>query len=112
MPAHPEFTAAEQANMLAGQAVAYATRYLDGRTDVAQLGRDADRLQLELLTAAYAADANAVLDPTRLLTVVMMRTAATQGAARLDRWQAVMKALVDVVRHESNHMRASGVVRS
>jgi hypothetical protein len=116
----PAVTPLDQANLLAGQAVAYATAYLDGRHDAAKLGAHADKIMVELLAISDSRTA-ALLDPVRLLTVSMMRTAAhalvhqaaegggLNGLAahapfilgRLDRWQHIMGCFVELVRHEA-----------
>lgn len=93
----------DQANLLAGQAVAYATAFLDGRHDAAQLASHANKLQLEL-TMSNDPSTNAILDPVRLLNIAMMRTAIAQGEARQDRWQHVMASLVELVRDESRSL--------
>lgn len=109
---HPNFSPAEHANFLAAKAAAHATAFLDGRNQAAELARNADAMQCELMTAAYDPAANAILDPTRLLVVAMARTAISQGEARQDRWQQVMGALVELVRHESTELRRTGAQRS
>lgn len=105
-------TPAEQANFLAGKVVASATAYLDGRHDQPRLADDACRLQCELLTAASDPASICILVPGRLLVTAMAITARAEGEARLDRCQAVMGALVELVRHESTDMRIRGVQRS
>ena len=114
-------SALHDANLLAGQAVAYAQGYLDGRHDAPQLLANAEKLQLELILAGDAS-ARVLLDPVRLLNLAMLRTAATalvlrtatRGdlnnrladhatliAGRLDRWKQITSSLVALVRHES-----------
>lgn len=105
-------TEPEQANFLAAKVVAAATAYLDGRHEAAQLAVDADRLHSELLLSGTANEAQGILVPARLLVIAMTRAARCVGEARLDRWQAVMGALVELVRHESHELRRSGVQRS
>lgn len=102
----------ESANFIAAKAVAHATAYLDGRNDAALLARNADDMQCELIVASSEGNANRILDPTRLLVVAMSRTAIAQGEARQDRWQSVMGALVELVRHESHELRRTGAQRS
>lgn len=110
---HPDFTAPEHANFLGAKAVALATSYLDGRNDGAQLARDADGMQCELIAAISDPQANRILDPTRMLLVAMARTAMAHGeGARQDRWQLVMGALVELVRHESTELRRTKAQRS
>jgi hypothetical protein len=102
----------DAANLLAGHAVAYATAFLDGRHDAEVLSRNACALQVALMTSTDTA--TLILDPVRLLTVAMLRTAAVAIApdhfgfrsARQARWQQVMAALVDLVRHESRGLLA------
>jgi hypothetical protein len=105
-------TEPEHANFLAAKVVAGATAYLDGRHDATQLAVDADRLQSELLLTGTANEAQGILVPARLLVAAMMRVSRAHGDARLDRWQAVMGALVELVRHESHELRRTGVQRS
>lgn len=113
--ASEHFTPPELANFLAARTVAEATAYLDGRHDADRLGRAADAFQGEIMTAWYgeiSADINAVLVPVRLLVLAMRRAALAQELARQDRWQQVMGALVELVRHESAELRRSGAQRS
>jgi hypothetical protein len=103
-------TRAEQANLIAGHAVAYATAYLDGRHTAAQLADNADRLFLDLLVISTP-ETSTFLIPVQLLAITMMRTArnarelAIDCEARTERWQAVMGSLVDLVLHESRQLR-------
>lgn len=101
-------TRVEQANLIAGHAVAYATAYLDGRHTAQQLADNADRLFLDLLVIETA-ETSAFLVPVQLLALTMMRTARcaqdlSQWPSHLDRWQQVMGALVNLVLHESRHL--------
>ncbi|MGY3366136.1 hypothetical protein ACVWZL_003261 [Bradyrhizobium sp. GM2.4] len=114
-------TRAEQANLIAGHAVAYATAYLDGRHTAQQLADNADRLFLDLLVIETA-ETSAFLVPVQLLAVTMMQTArqartspsgeegrldsqAVAAYDRLDRWQSVMGSIVDLVCHESRQLK-------
>lgn len=106
------FTPAEHANFLAGKVIAYATAYLDGRNDAAVLGGNARAAMLELVVATDDPTAKAILDPSRLLVIAMLNTSAAEGEARQDRWQQVMGALVEMVRHESRELKKSGAQRS
>lgn len=101
-------TRIEQANLIAGHAVSYATAYLDGRHTAAELADNADRLFLDLLVI-QTAETSAFLVPVQLLAVTMMRTARcardlSQWPSREDRWQQVMASLVDLVTHESRNL--------
>ena len=98
----------DAANLLAGQAVAFAAAYLDGRHDAEQLAANAARLQRDLFAARDPA-VNGILDPARLLAIAMLYTARAQDEARQDRWQHVMGALVELVRIESRALRDSKV---
>jgi hypothetical protein len=111
-PAH--LSSSDQANLLAGHALAYATAYLDGRNDATELARNTRSVQI-----ACDAPAKPLLDAARMLVVAMTaaawaapeqasdsgepsRTAQMIAAeTRLDRWQHVMGALVELVRHEA-----------
>ena len=96
----------DAANLLAGQAVAYATAFLDGRHDAERLASNAMLLEAALFVARDPAT-NGILDPARLLTIALLHTARAQGEARQDRWQHVMGALVELVRTESRALRDS-----
>lgn len=106
------FTAAEHVNFIAAKAIAHATAYLDGRNDAVQLGRNADQVQCELLGTMPEPEANRIVDPVRMLLVAMSRASLAEGDDRQDRWQQVMGALVELVRHESTELRRSGAQRS
>jgi hypothetical protein len=107
-PAH--LNAADQANLIAGKVVAHATAYLDGRNDASELARNARALQIELLGApSDDPKARPILDVARLLVAAMMGASWAAGEARQDRWQHVMGALVELVRHESNALRGDDV---
>ncbi|WP_316214334.1 hypothetical protein [Bradyrhizobium sp. SZCCHNR2032] len=105
-------TALDRANFLAGHVVAAAEAFLDGRHNAARLAEDAQRLQAKLVGFDDPAT-NPILQPSRLITVAMMGmakasvAAATDGAAvwRLERWEQVTRALVDLVRFESRQLR-------
>lgn len=113
-------TRIEQANLIAGHAVSYATAYLDGRHTAQQLADNADRLFLDMLVV-HTAETSAFLVPVQLLAVTMMQTArharispageegrldAQSIAAyeRLDRWQSVMGSMVNLVLNESRNL--------
>ncbi|MCK1676600.1 hypothetical protein [Bradyrhizobium sp. 150] len=105
-------TRAEQANLIAGHAVAYATAYLDDRHTAQQLADNADRLFLDLLVINNP-ETSAFLVPVQLLAVTMMRTARcardlSQWPSQEDRWQAVMAALVELVIQESRQLKKDG----
>lgn len=102
-------TRIEQANLIAGHAVAYATAYLDGRHTAAQLADHADRLFLDLLVV-HNAETSAFLVPVQLLAITMMRTArrkipvSLETDAQAERWHAVLASLVELVCHESRNL--------
>lgn len=110
VPQH--FMPAEHANFLAAKVVAHATAFLDGRNDAAELGRNAKAMQIELMIGTDDPASRAVLDPARLLVVAMMGASYAHGEPRQDRWQHVMGALVELVRHESTELRRTGAQRS
>jgi hypothetical protein len=97
---YANFSPGEHANLLAAKATAYASGFLDGRSDATQLAQNAHALFCELISAPEDATAKAILIPTRLLNAAMLRAAAAQDAARLDRWMHVMAALIELVRQE------------
>jgi hypothetical protein len=102
-------TRAEQANLIAGHAVAYATAYLDGRHTAQQLADNAARLFLDLLVIETA-ETSTFLVPVQLLAVTMMQTArrkipdSLDTDARAERWHAVMASLIELVCLESRHL--------
>lgn len=113
MSAAPEtliasLTPAELASFLAARAIAAATAYLGGRSDAARFSHDASQLMGEMLAVSIEPGLSPLLDPTRILIVAMTRTAAAHGVARQDRWQQVIGALVELVRHENAALRNSG----
>jgi hypothetical protein len=110
MPQHKDFTAPEIANLLAAQAVAASTSYLEGRSDGAKLAHEADRIFLELQMIGHDPACNAIADPTRLMVVAMMRTAVSTDA-RGARWAEVMKAFVPLLRQESTELATTGAQR-
>ncbi len=98
----------DQANLLAGHAVAYATAYLDGRHTAEQLVDNGDRLFLDLLVVETE-ETSRFLIPVQLLAITMKRTArcamtATETEERLKRWHQVMGSLVELVFHESRQL--------
>ena len=102
---HANFTPAEHANFLAGKVVAQATAYLNGRNDAAMLGRNAESMFLELIATPDDPRAKRILDASQLLVASMTGASRASDPAREDRWQQVMGALVELVRHESMQMR-------
>lgn len=115
---YANFSPAEHASFLAAKTVAHATGYLDGRHSAADLDRNARSMMLELIAAPDEMKAKPILDSARLLVVSMMGAAschhavdginATVDIAREDRWQQVMGALVELVRHENHALRKTG----
>lgn len=107
--------AAELANFVAARAVAHATAFLDGRTDMAELARNGCSVQLELLALPGDGEERAILDAARLLVIAMMGSARCGDEPRRARWRQVMGALVELVLHESLALRgeilADGAVR-
>jgi hypothetical protein len=105
-------SAAEHANFIAAKVIAYATAYLDGRNDLADLARNAHSISIELDVCSDDPDARPILDAARMLRNAMTGTAGAIGEARLDRWQHLMGVLVEMIRHESHELRRSGAQRS
>jgi len=99
--AAPGFTPAQHASFLAAKVVAHATSFLNGNSDAVALGHNAKAMQFELMTGTDDSASRAVLDPARLLVVAMMGCSYAQGETRQERWQYVMGALVELVRHEA-----------
>ncbi|WP_439398998.1 hypothetical protein ACRQ5Q_16745 [Bradyrhizobium sp. PMVTL-01] len=101
-------TRLEQANLIAGHAVSYATAFLDDHHSVQQLADNADRLFLDLLVIEDA-ETTSFLIPVKLLAITMMRTARvardlSRWPPAEDRWHAVMAALVELVINESRQL--------
>jgi hypothetical protein len=105
----------DDANLLAGHAVAAATAFLGGRHDWKQLLGEVDRLQASLL-AIDDIGTHQILQPLRLLVIAMrgmalaaqahdVPTAPPLAVARLDRWEQVTASLVELVRAESMALR-------
>lgn len=111
MTLRSDFTAPEVANLLAAQAVAAATSYIEGRSDSEMLHHEAQRVFLELQLIGHDHRCNAIADPTRLLVVAMMRTAISSGD-RAKRWADVMNAFVPLLRHESVDLARTGAQRT
>jgi hypothetical protein len=109
---HSRLSPADHANLIAAKVVSHAEAYLDGRNDLADLARNAASDMIELVACSDDKAAKSILDPARLLTIAMIGTAGAASDGRLDRWQQVMGALVELVRHESTELRKSGVQRS
>jgi hypothetical protein len=104
----------DEANLLAGQAVAYATAYLDGRQSAEQLAAHAARVSVKLVIALHTDAApnpavRAILIPVRLLAVAMTHAARATDQARQDRWRDVMGSLIELTRIESRALRDSKV---
>lgn len=92
----------DQANLLAGHAVAYATAFLDGRHDARHLSSNADSIFASALSFNDNVETNLILHPVRLLATAMRGAALsaldpTQTEARNDRWQKAMASLVELV---------------
>jgi hypothetical protein len=106
-------TPLDQANLLAGQAVAEAEAYLSDQRDAAQIKVVADQLWRAHDTIARRAliDRCAygpnILVPVRLLITTLLRTAHAETDEHRMRWRRVMASLADLVRHESLALRAS-----
>ena len=100
-------TRAEQANLIAGHAVAYATAYLDGRHTAQQLGNNADRL-LQDIFVINSVEAHAILVPIRMLADAMKQAAqhaiANADQESLEGWQRIMAALAELVIKKSRQI--------
>jgi predicted membrane chloride channel (bestrophin family) len=100
----------DQANLLAGQAVAAATAFLEGRHAWKTLLNEAAGLQLQL-AAINDVGSRDFVDPVRLLVRSLRGLALTARAyearesgldqSRLERWEQVTASLVELVRTES-----------
>lgn len=100
----------DQATLLAGHAVSYATAFLDGRHSAWQLCRNTELLQHQLLTMSRDAESNELLDPIGLLTATMMHAARAclpESPApddRRERWMFIMASFVDLIRMITNKL--------
>ena len=106
-----ELAPIDAANLLAGQAVAHATAYLDGRQSAEQLATHAARVGVKLVIALHTDAApdpavRAILIPVRLLAVAMTHAARATDQARQDRWRDVMGSLIELTRIESRALRS------
>lgn len=110
MSQHPNFTAPEIANLLAGQAVAAATSYLEKRSDDSRLAHEAAHLFGELMRVGRDPRCTVITDVTRMLAQVMLHTAVTSGE-RSERWAALMAAFVPLLRSESTDLAKTGAQR-
>ena len=108
-----EFTPAEKANFAAAKAVGYATAFLDGRADADALHTTARSVLPELLLIGDEdIHAKAIRDVTHLLVIAMLNASVIKDTARLDRWQQVMGALVELARMEARKLRETGAQRA
>lgn len=100
-------TRIEQANLIAGHAVAHATAYLDGRHTAQELGDNSDRL-LEKIFAVTSAETQTFLVPVRMLADAMKQTAqhalASADQDSLQSWQRIMAAVVELVMKNSRDL--------
>jgi hypothetical protein len=103
-------TPPEQANLIAAQAVAAATSFIDGRSDKCTLAASAGRIFEDIGKVAPDLRARQIVDATKLLAMTMINTAVS-NSARGDRWADVMKAFVELLRHESTDLVATGAQR-
>lgn len=104
MQSPAELTKLQIARFLAAKSIAAASAFIDGRSDAAQLARDADQLCGELMLVADDPDCSMLADTTGLLVASMMRSAVAVGP-RLLRWRAIMAALLDLVRLEATSQK-------
>ena len=97
-------TRIEQANLIAGHAVSYATAFLDDRHNAQQLGDNADRL-LKDIFVINSVETHAILVPVRMLADAMKQTAqqaiANTDQESLEGWQRIMASLVEHVVKQS-----------
>ena len=107
-----DFAPADHANFVAAKVVAYATAFLDGRSDADTLYITARSVMTELMVVGEDTRAKGIIDAARLLTIAMLNASATKDIPRLDRWQQVMGALVELVRLECKNLREIGAIGS
>jgi hypothetical protein len=108
----PILTAPEQANLIAAQAVAAATSFLDGRSDACSLAGAAGHLSAALDQVQPDPRASEILDVTRLLVRTMILTAVATRPARAGRWADIMECFVNLLRHESKQLAETGAQRA
>jgi hypothetical protein len=95
---------------LPAKVVAYATAFLDGRSDADTLYITARSMMTELMVVGEDTRAKGILDAARLLTIAMLNASSTKDKARIERWREVMKALGELVRLECKNLRESGAI--
>lgn len=110
----------DAANLLAGQAVAVVTSFLDGRHDWRRLLDDVDRLEAELQGQTEPATQHVLLGVGLLLVAGRGMAKAARAcsssalaahpfvAERLDRWRNVATALIELVRSDSKSLIGEG----
>lgn len=103
-------TPPEQANLIAAQAVAAATSFLDGRSDACTLAGAAGGVLNDIGKLPADPRAHQIVDSTKLLAMAMINTAVSKSA-RAERWADIMRAFVSLLRHESSDLAATGAQR-
>ena len=103
-------TPPEQANLIAAQAVAAATSFLDGRSDACALAGAAGRVFGDISKITPDPRAHEIVDSIKLLAMAMINTAVNRSA-RAERWADIMKAFVSLLRQESSDLAATGAQR-
>jgi hypothetical protein len=121
MPDTTTLAPIDAANLLAGQAVAAATAFLDGRHEWKHLLNQASGLQLQLV-AVDDVGCGQLLQPVRMLVIALRSLALTAKAqearasaleqSRLERWEQVTASLVELVRTESLELRQAAGARA
>lgn len=109
---HSDFSPVDHANFAAAKAVAYATAFLDGRADADTLQIHARSVLVDLAAVGEDTRSKGILDVANLLTIAMLNAASCKDTARMDRWQEVMGALVELARMEVRKLRESGALRA
>lgn len=105
-----KFAPIDEANLLAGHAVAHATAFLGGRCQARELASHADAIELGALGFSDHVETNLILNPVRLLVTAMRGTALsaldpTQTTGRNDRWERAMASLVELVCDYSRELK-------
>ncbi|WP_316172446.1 hypothetical protein [Bradyrhizobium sp. SZCCHNRI2049] len=105
----------DAANLLAGQAVAAATAFLDGRSDARRLALDASRLEAQSLGFSDQFSSG-LLQGVRMLIVACKAIAAADreieadgaGLILREKWEMVAGQLVELIRHQSRMLLERG----
>jgi hypothetical protein len=103
-------TPPEQANLIAAQAVAAATSFLDGRSSPLVLVREASRIHVELEKIASDPKSHKMIDVSKMFVTMMVNCGISSGS-RADRWAEAMSSFIPLLRFESHDLASTGAQR-